>query len=297
MQRINIFILIAVVTVTLFSCDYIREPYTVPGPNGCTVPEPDFVPNPNPVRKVMIDEFTGHYCGNCPSAHQVVDQMLSNGNNAERVFVVAHHSEYALDFTKPWAPNPENKFIYDFRNKISSQLDYKYNGSAYPSGMVNRKKYSGNEIVPYASWESYATDLLSTPPVLDIQLKNFYDPTGKTICSYYYVQALENITGDYSIVIYLTEDSIIQWQKNVQTIPMEIENYTHKHVLRTSFNGYFGTAINEDGGLSAGETFINGFSISLDNTDWNPDHLNVVAYVYNVASNEIIQAEGIKLIP
>ena len=50
-------------------------------------------------------------------------------------------------------------------------------------------------------------------------------------------------------------------------------------------------------GMNASETFIDGYSVSTSGVDWNMDHLNVVAFVYDVATFEVIQAEQVKIIP
>ncbi|MBW7936215.1 MAG: hypothetical protein H3C71_03470, partial [Flavobacteriales bacterium] len=45
------------------SCDYIDPPYIQTGANGCTVAEPSFTPRTNPIRKVLVEDVTGHRCG------------------------------------------------------------------------------------------------------------------------------------------------------------------------------------------------------------------------------------------
>lgn len=291
-------LLIAIVCF-LISCDYVNQPYTVPGPNGCTSPEPGFSPRTDPKKKVLIEDFTGHFCGSCPSAHRVLDTMFSKPAYKESVVAIAHHSSYAGTFTDPWSTvgNPELQFIYDFRNTISTELDYKYNGISYPSGLVNRKDFGAGPLVGHSTWQGYTDNLLNLPQQVDIQIKPIYDPIEKTICAYYYVDALADLVGEYKISLYLTEDSIIQWQKNSSTVPIYVPNYVHNHVMRISFNGLFGTKINPTGSITSGDTFIDGYSVSVSGTDWNIHHLYIVAFVYNEATDEIIQAEQVKVIP
>jgi hypothetical protein len=283
----------------LASCDYLQQPYTVQGPNGCTSPEPSFTPRTNPVRKVLIEDFTGHFCGNCPEAHVVINNLLSSTTYAEKVVAVAHHSSYAGTFTEPWLTlgNPDLKFTYDFRNPISSEIDYKYNGLSYPIGLVNRKMFGSTQVVGHNTWQSHVNEILNMPQAMDIQLVNYYDPAQQSVCSYYYTQALTQLTGDYKILLFLTEDSIIQWQKNKDANPMYVPDYLHRHIMRASFNGLNGTPVNEGGYIASGETHIDGFSISTANTDWNIAHLKVVAFVYNTATEEIIQVEEVPVLP
>jgi hypothetical protein len=283
----------------LVSCDYLQQPFTVQGPNGCTSPQPSFTPRTSPHRKVLLEEFTGHLCGNCPEGHEIINSLLTSTTYAENLVVVAHHSSYAGDFTKPWPVmgNPDLKFTYDFRNPVSSEIDYKYNGTSYPQGLVNRKNFGGTQVVGQNTWQSHINEILSTPQAMDIQLVNYYDPAQKSICSYYYTQALTELSGDFKILLFLTEDSIIQWQKDKDANPVYVSNYLHRHIMRASFNGLYGTPVNQGGGMVTGETHIDGFSISTANTDWNITHLKVVAFVYNAATEEIIQVEESPVIP
>ena len=86
----------------------------------------------------------------------------------------------------------------------------------------------------------------------------------------------------------LTEDYIINWQKN-DTI--NDENYEHNHVLRDIITPAFGDSI---GTFSANEIKSYTFSYQL-NSDWVRSNCNIVAYVLNATTQEIIQVEEINL--
>ena len=72
----KIFVSIIVLTAILFfSCDRIEGPYMVPSENEpVTVTFPDLDVN-SVYRKVLIEEFTGHRCMNCPTGHQKLEEL------------------------------------------------------------------------------------------------------------------------------------------------------------------------------------------------------------------------------
>ena len=51
------------------------------------------------------------------------------------------------------------------------------------------------------------------------------------------VKALKNVDGEYNIVIAITEDSIVDWQKNGS---YDDSVYVHNHVLRAIINNTWG---------------------------------------------------------
>ena len=58
------------------------------------------------------------------------------------------------------------------------------------------------------------------------------------------IKVLNHIQGDFNLLVCLTEDSVINWQKDVEASPnVDVEFYVHKHVLRTSINSAWGEAL------------------------------------------------------
>lgn len=304
MKLINKYQIIAamvIVATMFFGCDYIEFPYTVPGPNGCTVVQPDFTPRTSPVRKVLVEEFTGHRCGNCPRGAETITNLI--GTYGEQVIGIAHHTYNLPQFTEPLpndtTTNPELHYLYDFRTQESLTIDEKFgvNIIGVPTGFVNRRNFGSGVVMAYTSWTSRVSTALSAPPQMDIQLKSFYNAADSSVCVYYFVEALENVTGNFKIAMYITEDSIVKWQKDYNVIPNDIEFYVHNHIMRKAINGTNGTAITTNTSLVDGESFIDGYSTKLNLNLLDLNHLHIVAFVYNADNDEIIQAEEIKLIP
>lgn len=291
-MKIQHFLFLFIALVFVQSCDYVDAPYIQVGANGCTVAEPTFTPRTNPVRKVLIEDFTGHRCGNCPRAAEKLADIYNN--HPDQIVAVAIHSELSGYFTAPLPGT--GKYSYDFRTELGKAIDQKFGVSSagIPNGTVNRKKINNSAVISFTQWENQVNQLLALPPDMDIQIKNFFDHTDSSLCSYVYVQALSNLTGSFKVVCYLIENDFINWQKDYNYPGEDIENYQHEHILRAPLSTTWGTLL-ADGSISAGQTFVNGYSIKFNMERWNPDNCYVIAFVYNENTDEVIQAEQQKV--
>jgi len=108
MKKFSINILSILLIWGIFqSCDKIDAPYLVK--QECD--------NPNPqqaTRKVVLEEFTGHTCVNCPTASAVAHN-LANIYEDQLVLISVHAGAYS---------EPESgDFSYDFRTSTGNELD------------------------------------------------------------------------------------------------------------------------------------------------------------------------------
>lgn len=281
-------------TILASSCDYIDPPYIQTGANGCTVAEPSFTPRTNPIRKVLVEDVTGHRCGNCPRAGEKMAELYTNF--PERIVGLSVHSELSGYFTAPLGDT--GKYSYDFRTPLGKAIDEKFGVSAVglPNGMINRKKINNSAVISHTQWSNQVSTILSNDPDIDIQIKPYYDQTDSTLCAYVFVECLKNLSGSFKVVCYLVEDNLINWQKDYAFPGEDVSNYHHEHILRTALSTTWGTLL-ADGEITAGQTFVNGYSIKFDLNRWNPNNCKVIAFVYNENNDEVIQAEEEKMIP
>lgn len=292
MKKLIIATFISVIFMT--SCDYVDAPYIQMGANGCTITEPTFTPRTNPVRKILVEDMTGHRCGSCPRAAEKMLDLYSNYPG--QIVGVSLHSELSGYFTAPLADT--GKFSYDFRTALAKAIDQKFGVSAVglPNGLVNRRKVSGNPVISHTQWANEASQILAAPPDMDIQIKPFFNASDSSLCAYVYVECLNNLSGSFKLACYLVEDEFINWQKDYAYPGENIQFYHHEHVLRAPLSTTWGTLL-ADGQVNIGQTFVNGYSITFDLARWNPDHCKVIAFVYNENTDEVIQAEEQKIIP
>jgi thiol-disulfide isomerase/thioredoxin len=267
---ISLFAIVAV----LFSCDYIDDPI-----QGGYVPPDTTITK---VRKVLLEDYTGHKCPNCPAAAAEAEGLKTIFG--KQIVLIAVHAGF-------FASNSPG-FTYDFRTTEGNELNTFFGFTAYPSGMIDRSGYNTQHILNFNAWGSRITDQLDIDPEMYITLT----PTinGGNIDVDVEVEVLRELTGNYNLVIVVTEDGIVQPQVNQTPAGTEtIPDYVHNHVLRGSFTGTWGQSIST-GTVAQGEKINRSHSLALK-SEWNEQNMHIVAYVYDVNSYRVLQAEEVKL--
>lgn len=268
------------------SCDIIDGPF-VEDQNNNTVdtakcPVPEFTSYVNPVKKVLLEDFTGHKCVNCPSAHEIASGLKDL--YGDQLVVLAIHAGW-------FAETDNDKYSYDFNTDVGTELNtYFQTNDVFPVGMVNRLEVNSSYLVSKDNWATAVDTIIDNAPTTYIQIINEYDSTEHILCTHVNTEFLSDLNGTYQLAVYLVEDSIVATQEGyVNSVPTDIEDYVHNHVLRDAINGTWGDTV-------ATAAIASGYSKTLSYTytvseSWNASHCSVIAFVYNVATKEILQAE------
>lgn len=270
-------ILICILLTALYSCDKVSGPYQ----------EVTVIASGN--RKVLIEDYTGHKCVNCPRAAEAIKtlQQLRPG----RIIAVGVH------VTSQFAAPGSGIYNIDFRTSVGNANDSLFEVSllGLPTGMVNRLRVNGVRRIEYSNWGKYADSLLQLPAVASIQIDNSYIPSGRVVTSTIKSEFLSKMSGSYKLVAFLIEDSIPHAQKdNLIPAPSNDSDYVHNHVLRGSLNGSFGELLNNEP-VVAGSTFTKTYARALS-ANWREKKCAIVAFIYDDATKEILQAEEKEII-
>ncbi len=288
MKRVG-FLLVAIALssiVGLVSCDKIDQPFEkqtffdslLCGNLALTF---DTVTN-DYQQNVLIEDFTGQYCGNCPGAAVIAHDIAKEHEG--RVFVAAVHAGFYAD------PFPAGSPYYtaDYRTESSTEyheffgLDTKGN----PNGTVNRVKQSGDHVQAPINWKSITESLLTQTPEVGMQATAVLDTATNSLCVSVFCKALTNISGSRSMTVYLLEDSIVGDQNNYSAPNGDpnyevghISNYVHSHMLRDNINGTWGETWLQDG-ASSGDFQVFNYTYEIQDTTWRKNHLEIVAYTF-----------------
>ncbi|HRY34146.1 MAG TPA: Omp28-related outer membrane protein [Bacteroidales bacterium] len=261
----------------LYACDKIEEPYAR-----------DTTPGVSKGRKVLLEEYTGHKCPNCPEASLLAHEIAHD--YPEVILISIHAGNFAV-------PNPSGLFSSDFRTTVGDELNAYFKVGAYPSATVNRSGFQGNVTLASSVWEQAVASFQDFDPVARLQLSGTYDTLSRQLDVTVKTDVIENILSPLQLVVYLTEDSIIRAQNNnnpeVGPTPY-ITNYVHRHVLRASFNGTFGATLTT-GPVGFGTSISRNFSMVLD-TAWNAGNCSYVAFIADQTTQEVLQAEQARVI-
>ncbi|HIP35548.1 MAG TPA: Omp28-related outer membrane protein [Crocinitomix sp.] len=285
----------------LTSCDKVEQPvkpsididttlYT--DGNWADYPWPQFPTNTNTDRNILIEDYTGHKCPNCPAA-AIVAKSVEDAN-PNRVFVVSIHAGAAGDnsfqaLDNDCGTNPNAEFCTDFTTPegtaygIKFGPDYGFFGN--PFGNVSRYTFNGTMFQFHTEWQA-KTDQLLTQNDLQVNMQavsNFY-PQSNGI--YLHVQShfLNDLSGNYNIVTYVVDNEVIDWQIDGTT---HIEFYHHHNVFLGCIDGSaWGHTIATD--PKAGDIVQTDYAYQLP-VELTTDSIHFLSYVYNVDTYEILQ--------
>ncbi len=291
-------------TLALAGCDKIEDPRPVVQGNAEGIcPEPTFYPNSDTNRNILIEDFTGHYCNNCPGVAYAIDTMKSN--IGKQVIPVALHVDD--NYASPVSAKAP-KYQTDFRTPGGTDIYNNFSSGivGLPAVFLNRKDSltltPGRLQIYNSNLSPNTRSFLNDSPKVRIQTKSTFDNSTNRVCSYAEVEILDNLSDDHSLVFYLLEDSVVDWQlyngnggNPVYGGAGDIPNYVHKHVLRRCMNGWQGTQIITGGSVSVGDKIVEGSTFVVTDGSWRTNHLEIVAFVYNNVTKEVIQAYSEKL--
>lgn len=270
-------ILISVLSVML-SCDKVND---VRDPNAEAI---------TGNRKVFVEDYTGHKCGNCPAAADTLKYLEKK--YAGQIVPLAIHAGF---FATTNASYPT-----DFRTTAGNAYDTQFGISlaGNPNGLINRGGYgSGGFIKAYTSWEGEVAQMLSKPAKFEIKIKNNFVTSSNNLNTSITVRSLSNNSGIYKLVVLLSEDSIIaeQLDYRLPSGSQLISNYEFKHVLRDAINSTWGDAVFASGAV-ANDSIVKTYSNYSLNSGYNAAKCHVIAYVYDADPNsptyyEVLQVE------
>ena len=265
--------LIFLVIIALFGCDKVEPPYTQQNTNTDTTIN-------NNVKRVLIEEFTGHLCPNCPEASHIAEnlQQLYPG----KITIIAIHSG---NFANLVSPN----YMTDFRTEEGNILNTSFGVSTYPSGMVDRVQLLGSQLISPNEWGSIVNDRLSEQLTVNISITTQYNELNRNFNCTIKTDILSPFDSPLMLVALFTEDSIIDYQKNNNPLygsTPDIPDYVHNHVLRGSITNIWGDTICAN--CLANDSYEKTYNYTLSN-EWDEDNVNIVVYCYDAETQEIKQ--------
>lgn len=251
----------AALTVSLGACDDINnEDRLIP------------VERPEIKRVVLIQEFTGQDCVNCPNGAATVHALQNQYPGS--IIAVNLHPENT-PYTIPL-------FGLDLTCKEATVYYQTYRPNGFPAAMVNNSTLLYN----IDQWSTAVTSALSTPAPADIELTTEYDKDSRELTAYYDITFNTVFSGDLSVMVWVMENNIIgaQLSQSEGLIP----EYEHNHVLRASLNGEWGTKLSRTDYVPE-DVETGKCSIKLKD-NWVAENCQVVAFIYHTTSKDVEQA-------
>lgn len=283
MKKIFVMTVALFCLVCLFSkCDKIEGPYyEITDNEDVIVAFPDLDPS-KVYRKMLIEEFTGHRCTNCPQGHQTLENLHQQYGDT-LITVGIHFGSLA----KPLGET----FSYDFRTEVGNLIGAEYGIDAIPKAIVDQEYKEGGW--SRDQWATVLKEVDRSKVYAAIQLINEYDAEHKILKANAKVTMLEDYPIPMKLAFYLVEDGIVKPQKDGN---QDVLEYVHNHVLRASLNGVHGVTLNGGNAIPKDESEVYAASIDMSETDWVPQNCYVVAILADQSTNKVLQVEKLDVI-
>ncbi|MDG1312719.1 MAG: Omp28 family outer membrane lipoprotein [Schleiferiaceae bacterium] len=229
-------------------------------------------------RNVLIEDFTGHRCKNCPKASKAIEALVDAYGS--RIIGLAIHAgpgnftntntDYPTDFT-----TPEGKAIQNF-----------FGTNFLPVGMVNRENWtaSGNgHWSPYTNWPTLSSEAIDSTLRIALEASAGVNSGNLEVSAKGLPQM--GLLHDLNIAVLIKESNIV----SPQLMPDDTRdsNYVHMNVLRDYVTDTWGESFGTSPMLP-GDTLSGNYTIAW-NTDWVQSNAAVVVYVFNPSNYRILQ--------
>lgn len=212
--------------------------------------------------KVLVEDFTGTWCGWCPRIAYSIEQALEMNENL--VIASLHRG------------NPNGGGSYDpFNFAPAAQLEQQIGLEGYPTATINRTIF----------WD-YPEDVNVDQPVNLIQDSSIYGiaidsdlgaSNGTVTVNFEFAEAP---ASGLKYVVYIAEDGLIQDQVNYTDRfggSSVLQDFTHDHVIRAlGTESIMGTAIPAENAVEGG-TYEASMDVSY--TSENIDNLKVIVFL------------------
>lgn len=227
----------------LTSCDSVSEPDRI-------VPA-EIIPQ----RALLIEEFTGQRCTNCPDGHAVIKDMLVSLGDSVVPVSIHPTSIYA------------EPSIMGLKTATGEEY-YKAAGSpALPTAVINKQ----TNPLQVQEWGSAVNHLILDSTPFTVKAENTLSADGDKMNIKVAYSSGEDFTG--KLQVWVLENHVIGMQIDHGT---RIDAYDHMHVFRQAVNGTWG----EDVTLKAHEAQNAEYTVDI-NPFWTPENVYVVAFLYD----------------
>ena len=204
-------------------------------------------------RAVLVEEFTGQKCINCPEAHEQLAQIQKEYGEDKVIAVCIHASALA---------------VVPLKTQVGEEYYKHWKGDGVPGAVINRS----GRMLQVSAWAGVINSELQKPTSVSLSMSNKYDATNRQLAID--VNALSREKFDGKLQVWIVEDGIVA--KQLLKGNRVDANYIHNHVFRAAVNGAWGTDI----ALQENVEAKSNFSIQLD-AKWNEKNISIVTFVYN----------------
>lgn len=214
-------------------------------------------------RAVLIEDFTGQNCLNCPNAHEVIEDLQKQYGEDKVIAVSIHGGGMAISDRRP----------FGLMTQEGDEICNYYAIGRFPMGVIDGVTPPIDE----KGWATAVYNDLQKPSEVQLEASAELIAGGKTISCTANITSSEEGTG--KIQFWVVESGIVAPQQMPDKSTNE--NYVHNNVFRAQVFPMRGNpvAFSRDGATANGTVDVR--------ERWNLENVEIVAFVSD--NNNIVQ--------
>ncbi|MCE2961754.1 MAG: Omp28-related outer membrane protein [Chitinophagales bacterium] len=242
-------------------------------------------------RVVLLEEYTGASCVNCPDGHRIVKEILTQFGS--RVAAVGLHPKGNVLAKPVEEGNPD----LDFTTEEARLLANTFLVSSLPSGTIDRKQFDGSIVQGRFELKQRVESVINSDVKVNVKSRVYFDnKAGKSVLEIECTM-LEDIAEDLNFSIMLIENKLDAPQKSGSIV---LDPYEHEHVLRKMLTNALGNSLKkateDGGGYKKGRVFLKRIELEdFSLTKYKAENLYLVSFISNASTNEVMQTSQTKV--
>ena len=206
-------------------------------------------------RAMIIEDFTGQRCVNCPAATDVITQLQQHYGADTLIAVGIHSGSFAR----------KTPLHTDLGDEYFNHWAIK----AQPGVIIN---HTGAPVYNTNEYGTAVAKILSQSTPVTMELTTAYNAANSNVDVTVSAQTSEAV--DTKLQVYVLEDGIVSWQ--LMGDGSQNRSYVHNHVFRASITkDNYGDVFALKEGVSSSAKY----SFTIDK-EWKAENISVVAFVY-----------------
>lgn len=235
-----------------------------------------YVEPPEVGRAVLIEDFTGQNCVNCPRATEEIERLVEQYGDSVVIAVAIHSGPFSKE--KDGSKTP----LY---TEVGDNYFTHWGLSGQPVGFVDR--LFGPMPLSYTDWGGGVYyEIAYKAPVAFVTTCTLEDDAQHASIEVQTI-GMDSTRVSGKLQVWLVEDSIDSFQ--LMPDGSRNEHYNHMHVFRASVNDPWGDEV----AMNHGEVDVKNYYVELDPA-WVPEHCAIVTFLYD--DNGVRQVSKTKLI-
>ena len=235
----------------------------------------------SPVKRVLLEQFTGAWCGWCPDGTVYMDSIMTKYPD-KVIGVKLHYSDY-METAETYVLN--KCYAFD---------------AGWPSGAVDRTRFYDSyekdsvRSLNRSLWENAVIEELQKEPLVDVSLVYYLDTNSRKLLATVSAGFLKDLKGDIRLNAYIIEDDVTgvgtgydqnnNFSNNsdfpnhpYHNKPSVIKGYHHMKVVRKILGGIWGSSGAVPKIVKSGDRFYQNYEFTLDST-WKISKLSFIGF-------------------